>query len=318
VPDPAAVHDLLPLLADVAESDAGLRPTVEELERAREHAYRSFRLQCLAAAGWALDRLEQVTLGINPSPEFLLTQTGWYQSRFGEIEEINRALFEDSADVLQKWAGQVKRDLSLLRRDLRHRIIQGRSRLGLVRRFATRCVRYERERLQQEVEEGKAESQLTIEFARFLFDHGLNPLINPKIAGLIPDIFLEPHLGKPIYVEAKQYAGGSPKAKLREGFWQVLSTWGDLRNTCAQLDEAFLLVFRRGARKPNKETKRSRLQFEPLFDLPESLTLADGRRIYIVQTDLAPASQRGSREKEPPVPVSEGDLRLWAMEPPPT
>ena len=82
-------------------------------------------------------------------------------------------------------------------------------RLGLVKRFAARCERFDAKRLKNAAtsESKKAEDKLRGELARFLIDHGLNPLLDPTVSGLRPDV-LDVRLGKPVYVEAKRYGKG--------------------------------------------------------------------------------------------------------------
>ena len=161
-----------------------------------------------------------------------------------------------------------------------------------MRRFATRCEQYERERLFTAVNSRRSEAEklLTFEFARFLFDHGLNPLIDPKISGLKPDV-IDVSLGRPIYVEAKQYSSQNPRTRILQGTWQTLDTWGRLRQAY-DLDEAFLVVFRLGG---------------PRLELPESVSV-HGRRFYLVLVDLGPTEISGSRQRLNPITISAEEI----------
>ena len=83
---------------------------------------------------------------------------------------------------------------------------------------------------------------MTAEFARYLFDQGLSPLTKPLTGGLEPDL-LDPEAG--FYVEAKQYKR-SARQELVKSVGQVLDTVGRLQGGPYAVEEAFVVVFRRG------------------------------------------------------------------------
>ena len=188
---------------------------------------------------------------------------------------------------------QVVHWVERLHLDLQSRLARGRSRAAIVRRYAARCETFDRPRLLQVIDaargQRKVEEVLTLDFARYLFDMGFNPLVDPRIAGLRPDL-LDPSLRPGLYVEAKQYTRAS-KASFSKYVNQVFDTWGRLRNTY-DLPEAFLLVFRREGR---------------LVDLPE-VVKSQGRALHLHLVDLAPATKAGSRAKASPLVLTESDL----------
>lgn len=203
---------------------------------------------------------------------------------FGDVPEARSALADFS---------EVRRFVEVLLLALQTKLAQGRSRAAVVRRYVARCETFDRARLLEVIEVAKASSKvedvLTLDFARYLFDVGFNPIVDPTIAGLRPDL-LDPSLTPGVYVEAKQYVEPR-RADLRKNVAQVFDTWGKLRNQY-DLPEAFLLVFRRGGR---------------LLELPSEIRVK-GRCLRLHLVDLAPSAQAGSRANESPLILSEDDL----------
>jgi hypothetical protein len=136
---------------------------------------------------------------------------------------------------------------------------------------------------------GRAEEHLTLVAAEFLFDQGLNPLFNAPIVKLRPDLF-DANLPHALYVEAKQYER-DPRAMIRRAAWQMWDTWNEL-DSCHQVREAFLLVFRRAG---------------PLVTFDESAHL-EGRTLYPFLVDIAPPSKKGSRANQKPIHISAQEL----------
>lgn len=118
-----------------------------------------------------------------------------------------------------------------------------------------------------------------------MFDQGLNPLTDVPIAGLRPDILT---LEQTIYVEAKQYTGASARSRALLAIREAADGWGRVRNAVPGVDEAFVIVFRRGG---------PRLEFET-----EELFLG-GRRMYLVLADIAETAASGSRQSAQPIVV---------------
>jgi hypothetical protein len=269
-----------------------LRNQLDALQERSEHAERSLTSWEAAAGGFAAIRLRELVQAANPAPND--GPLSWIFAKFAEFRGVAQALHGHGPTVDLEHDIQTARiDLATLREDLRLRLVLGRSRLALVRRFAGRCERYEAAELralcraETKKQDKKVEHQLTMRFARYLYDHGLNPLVDPKIADLRPDVY-EPIPGNPLYVEAKQYdspvTAATLRRKMRDAVSQVLDTWGRLAQQ-QPVPEAFLLVFRRGG---------------PRLELPELVRVETGR-LYLVLADIAPPAQSGSKNRLRPV-----------------
>jgi hypothetical protein len=266
------------------------------LKEKLDEAATNVRLHVYGHGGFAYELLEQTVEGLVPHPSdgpegWRVTlrneeaKNTWRQIGVFETFRSMAGVKLDMVPVVQ-WIERVQLDLQA-------RLARGRSRRAIVRRYAARCETFDRLRLLQVIKATKAsqkvEEALTLDFARYLFDMGFNPLVDPKIAGLRPDL-LDPSQGTGFYVEAKQYTTASASA-FSKYVSQVFDTWGRLRNTY-DLPEAFLLVFRLGGRK---------------VDLPE-VVKSCGRSLNLHLVDLAPAAKTGSRAKQAPLVLTEADL----------
>ena len=102
--------------------------------------------------------------------------------------------------------------------------------------------------------------------------------------GLQPDL-LDPSAS--FYVEAKQYARPA-RRELVKSVGQVLDTVGRLQGGPYAVNEAFVVVFRRGG---------------PRYVLPQVLE-AESYRVHLILIDVAPPTQSGSRQEEKPVALT--------------
>ena len=163
---------------------------------------------------------------------------------------------------------------------------------GLVMRFKTKCEMFLAEYLRNlaDARTNRAEEVLTNQAAQFLFDQGLNPLVNAPIVVLKPDIF-DPKLPHALYIEAKQYHDKNPKRMIEEATWQVWDTWNRL-DSQHLVREAFLLVFRRSG---------------PLVIFEESVSLA-GRTLYPILVDIAATDETGSGAKQKEIHITASQL----------
>jgi hypothetical protein len=158
-------------------------------------------------------------------------------------------------------------------------------RIELIQRFTTRSELFDRERLTDLVESdratGRRETVLRDEFARFLFDEGLVPLTEVRLATTRADVYAR--LGQHgLLVEAKQYASGSAVALqllVQKGVVQVMDTAEQLPGE-HRVAEAVLLVFRRGGRR---------------IELPKEPVRFSEIDYYLRLVDLAPSWLTGSR-----------------------
>jgi hypothetical protein len=145
-----------------------------------------------------------------------------------------------------------------------------RTRVSIVNRYKQRAEWFDREALSKLADVlYRAEALLTLDFAKYLFDAGLTPLLDASHGHVRPDV-LSFSDGPLFYVEAKQFGDGpSPRTMLKKAYGQVWNTWSKLR-AIYPCDEAFLLVFRCGG---------------PHVSLPDVIR-RDGRRLYSRVVDL--------------------------------
>lgn len=282
---------------------ATLGNELKKLTAAREYQHRRFEDLSERQAGFAFQRLRALAERITPKPPIGEKDDssigGWLL--FKQADEFADALRGASgADTpvatfeVTKAIHRANRDLRLLHEDLRERVLLGRSRIALVRRYKARCEVFNADQLRDVAASntGRAEQNLTLDFARFLFDQGLNPFIDPNIGRLKPDI-LALDRSALFYVEAKQYADDLREAGVRSAMlkaWrQVWSTWSRLLSQ-HHVPEAFLVVFRRGG---------------PPAAFPP-VVRHRGLRLYPVLIDIAEAV--GSSESHAPVEIKEEDL----------
>jgi very-short-patch-repair endonuclease len=194
-----------------------------------------------------------------------------------------------------EYVAQVRRDVELASVEVLRRVGLSLSYRGLLRRFKTRCERFDvdflREKLDQMSANGRREDFLTKRCAEYLFDQGLDPLFNASIAGrLRPDLFHDGGVHS-LYIEAKQYTSRSDVSAVRKAAWQLWSTWSELEGPY-NVREGFLLVFRFGG---------------PLVVFEQDVRFSN-RTLHPLLVDLAPGDQRGSAEKEATIHISAADM----------
>lgn len=279
---------------------SGLEGELEDLAALRLHHVRRYHVAARTMAGPAFDRLCRVAQRMNPGPPVPNADVGqrlvdWARFKkaedFAERVHTNRPkdnfVLTDDVDVVCHHASE---DAALVHDELRTRVLLARSRLALVQKYAARCEAFDGERLRKVAgaNTANAERLLTLDFARYLFDQGLTPLIDPTLGGLRPDVL---HVGTAdlFYAEAKQYAGASPRSALVKAYRQVWGTWGRLRSQFT-VPEAFLVVFRRSG---------------PRVELPPVIHFR-GMRLYSVLADLD--TNAGSRERARPISIDPKEL----------
>ncbi|MGH7437523.1 MAG: hypothetical protein ACRENE_17745, partial [Polyangiaceae bacterium] len=230
--------------ANYASARPGAAPAIAtipaEIERLRprqEHQSRALRIATECYAGAALTRLRHLADGVNPIPP---TGEGDLTARLGEVIEYRqrnewatlvhsptrREEGRTRRQDVDNDVAQVERDAHLIQGELRQRIMLGHSRQALVRRYAARCEWFDAARLRDLAasDTRRAEANLTLDFARYLFDQGLTPLIDPTAGGLRPDV-LDLSGSNVFYVEAKQYDAPNPRSTIIAAYHQVWGTW---------------------------------------------------------------------------------------------
>jgi hypothetical protein len=293
----------------VHEREAGDAPPHELEEMVgrsaefQEYEFRAFQAACASLGGAAMTRLGACVARsrIEPAAAELSEEehAAWLVEHMEDVD-FARALYTPGAelvhddgrtgDPLEDVASDSRNDASLLFNELRQRVLLGWSRQSIVRRYAARCQAFDAARLREvaAAETRKAEDELTRDFARYLFDQGLTPLLNVEIGRLRPDV-IDIAGRTTFYVEAKQYSERNPRSMLLKAYQQVWSTWGRLRAqyTCP---EAFLVVFRRSG---------------PRVELPAELRFT-GLILHSVLIDIS--ADAGSTEKQSPIEFAAHEL----------
>lgn len=270
------------------------------------HVWRRHRATVLSSPGAALARVVFHIESVNPLPP---QPDESNEDENKESLRLNLALF-DRLNLFAKKAHELKsrklrtlesdevtsavaivaQDVVTVTNELIAKLLAGRSQLALIKRYAAQCEAFGADELRSLADnsKGTVEQQLTLRFAKYLFDQGLNPILNPTIGGLRPDV-VAALPGAMLYVEAKQYSEKSPQSVVRNAYKQVWGTWATLTQHYS-IPEAFLLVFRVAG---------------PRVELREVLT-HEGRRLYSVLVDIS--GERGSREKKQPITFDDSEL----------
>jgi hypothetical protein len=290
----------------VDEELALLRDRVSEATLAVQFNKRRLGLLFESMPGAAIDRIIATLREATPRPprrdgnvdEDAGSEYGWEAALFEHVNKFAAKVHGRDArqkrtveeDDVSAAASALVADAALVTNELQVRILAGRSRLALMRRYAAQCEGFDAGVLRQRIltARGKVEHELTLDFARFLFQQGLTPVLDGTIGGLRPDV-LDASPSGLLYVEAKQYGNTSPRAKIVGAYRQVWSTWGRLANVHA-VPEAFLLVFRVGG---------------PRVELPAILRHGE-RKLYSLLVDLARTA--GSREVAAPIALTGAEL----------
>lgn len=277
-----------------------LNTHLQRLDQRQRYAFRRFQAAARYLPGAAFARLKECRerVQLEPPPSNLSDAElgAWWGTHLNDVRfsdavhsETAQALNSDGDDAVEAAARRAQQDAELLCHELRQRLLLGWSRRALVRRYAARCQAFESERLRAVADATRQpEAELTRDFARYLFDQGLTPLLEAPIAHLRPDLIDTGHQTM-FYVEGKQYKDSSPRSMLIGAYRQVWSTWSRLRHQY-HCPEAFLVVFRRSG---------------PLVELPPQL-VSSGLVLHSVLVDLS--EQAGSAESKDPIRLSVEEL----------
>lgn len=291
----------------VDEALIGLRDRLNEASLAVQFGKRRLRIVFEGSPGAALYRIRSTVREATPMPpqrsehadEEEAEAHAWEiaiferTNEFAEKVHSRRALATRhlEADEVTAAGATIAADAELITNELQMRILAGRSRLALVRRYAAQCEGFDADTLRKRLRSGrgKVERELTLDFAKYLFQQGLTPILDATIGSLRPDVLDAAPSGL-LYVEAKQYSDKAPRSKITAAYRQVWSTWGRLANVY-NVPEAFLLVFRVGG---------------PRVELPPVLR-HHGRILYSVLVDVSASA--GSRERAALVSFAPAELQ---------
>lgn len=270
-------------LEDLKLRQAAINDRVEQAKRARRIYYRT-------DAGAAFARVERDLYDLHPpvtdqeasasSPQIrrLPNPPMWTLRNmiFGR-----RHIRDDSEEMaaMQRRLDELRIDMERVHNEVRRRLGMERSLLAVVNRYQQRCQWYDAEKLRALAEKGagRPEDRLSETLVTYLFDHGLNPLTEPLLGKLRPDIH-HSHSKFSFYVEVKQYIRGC-RGYLLQGIQEMWSMLDNIGSSPFDIQEAFYVVYRRGG---------------PSYSFPPFVPHRN-RKIYIVMVDIAPTSRRGSR-----------------------
>lgn len=270
------------------------------LEQEQNHA--RFLLETRSSAGVALLRLER-TVEILTPPDQPLERPALIVDAGNDEQTVRDAVFGEprhaDAASLAQLISELARASEQLELELHRRVDTVLSRLALVERYRARVEWHDRERVAElAATERVAEARLRDDFARYLFDQGLDPLTELRVGVLRADV-VDPLVRPTFFVEAKRHDGSrTPEAVVRDAFRQTIDTASHLY---AQLrpDEAFVVIFRTaGAR---------------MVSLPVDPISINGLDVYVRMIDLAPAAASGSRATETPHRFSLEELETLAL-----
>lgn len=287
---------LLKAVATRAKRDDAV-DQLTELQRKFYYANRSRQIFYLTSAASSLVVLERHLLDLHPPPvdqgqeAEIARHERAGRTRLGEIAEAIFGVGKlnlDDAEVKSLIEG-MRNDIKRIYEDIRRRLGQERSLLAVFQRYRQRCEWYDTERLRGIAanSKGKPEDRLVDTLVSYLFDHGLNPLIQPLVGKIRPDL-LDAHSRFSFYVEAKQYINASADYLLK-GMQQVWDMLGQLRGSGYDVREAFYVIYRRGG---------------PRYDFAPRVQHGD-RVVHVLMIDIAPTDQRGS--KSPPTKTFTAD-----------
>jgi hypothetical protein len=270
---------------------------------AEDAHYESARTDQLTHPGVALVVLEEADRALLYRVFCTALRPPWYDQLrssaggawFPDSEALELAV-KTNADqpALGPWIEHLKGSARRLHQGLRMKIGSTRSLFRLLLRFKTRCEWHDRSRLLALGASDVGEDRLTEELARWLFDQGLNPITQPLMAGLRPDLFdptKDPTYS--LYVEAKQYRSARyARSTIIKGARQLYNTVLRLRGDHYSITEAFYVIFRRGG---------------PDFLLPSTVK-NEGWTLFPLVVDIGPGATSGSRQRARPQVITAADL----------
>lgn len=279
-----------------------IRPRLADAAAKQQTRLERFIAAANGHAGVALLRLEAlvhlVTVGIaensdthDPEPELQII----YGPESSVHVDVRAALYPNAGGHLDRprqpvteFEGRIKETVELLHTELLGRLGTTRSRLALVDRYCARAEVYDRERLKDLTDSAsRPEDRLRDDLALYLFDEGLNPLIEVRFGVARTDI-VDPSLSPGFLVEAKQYGEGtSPASSIKGALRQSLDTAQRLHGTY-EVEDVFIVLFRRGG---------------PHIALPREPLVVSGRRFFFRLADIADAEVTASRQSEDPVRI---------------
>ncbi len=306
VEDPSKATELLLALrvrlaaATNETTKLALESEVNALQREHKIFWQKISLALLDHAGIAALRFPHVLRQMTPSA--IVGTNDWAEEQreiYAEPETIfsvahglpvGGAVFDNDPHPshVMFMARQLSADMTKVLAEMRRRAQKGHSRLALLRRYKTLCEWYARDDVRKlsEIADGAArpEDRLVEHLARFLFEHGLNPLSTPLTGRVRADLVDTSQPRFTLYIEAKQHEDAADaKVQTRKGLRQIADTANVLDPLGVK--EAFLVVFRRRG--------------ELISFVPDTLNV--GRlQVHVLAVDVAPWDEVGSRESRNP------------------
>jgi hypothetical protein len=278
---------LISILHGVAER-ADHEAALERVHLARlqlERAQRQRRIFYATSAAASLVSIELTLTDLNPPaviPDLHTQIARMSRERSDSTNALATLMFARNGFgapdvVVSQLIRGMRTDMRRVYEDVRLRLGQERSLLAVFERYRQRCQWYEADRLRVLAEaSSRPEDALAETLVTYLFDNGLNPLVQPMIGRIRPDA-LDVSSRFTFYVEAKQYKQGAPRYLL-QGMQQVWDMLGQLQSTGSDVREAFYVIYRRGG---------------PRYEFPRRLQHGE-RIVHVLLIDIAPIEERGS------------------------
>lgn len=268
------------------------------------------RLRCLASIARGESEAAPVPVAeassrpreVSAQPALVVRADVAGQQRVALLDEILRGVtdIEDHA-VAPALIRGLRVAVKRVGMELRARIGTTRSRLVTIDRFKARAEWHDRERLFALAAEatGGRERVLRDELALYLFDQGLNPLPEVPLGPARADL-LDFDSRSSFVLEAKQYGDRtSISGALKAAFRQAVDTAALLSGSGYGIEEAFVVLFRRGG-------PRAALPVEPI--------MLEGIRWYLRLIDIAPAAETASRSRDAPVEYAAEELNALLVD----
>jgi hypothetical protein len=276
-----------------AQEVSGVRRRFENLQWDQQQNHEKLVIASRSHPGVAFLRLERVARivqGMRDDPSVVPAPLVVDASALEE-ELIRKCAFENLASADEARLKPLLRGLrdasERVELELMRRVDTLLSRLALVERFRARAEWHDRARLFK-IATGatRSEEALRDEFARYLFDQGLDPLSEMHVGGGLRADIVDLAARPSFFVEAKRYSDSSDLTPtfiaraIAQGLDNAASLYAE-----SQPSEAFIVIFRLGG-------SRAVLPDEPI--------VIEGISFYLRLVDIAPAETSGSRNRDNP------------------
>lgn len=247
--------------------------------------------------------LENVVQEINPKPievhsfeELIQTRQNYPFSLAPLVYKSIRDTVYKHAEPNKGWISQIRQHLKRLRHGIIRGLLENQSHQQLIRRFKTRCMWYDKERVRDLVMDMQGhfirtkEDTLIKEMARYLFDNGYPVMFHVQTENLQSDL-MDPSERAAIFIEGKAYTSAC-KADLLRGVAQLHGYLNNFETNFYRIRDGYFVVFRLDG---------------PIYDFPSEI-LTNRYRLVPILIDLGDSTVSGSRQSDQPIIVTEAEI----------